>query len=257
MMDMLAALAAGAAAGYGLLVFPTQWLKIERVKLPLGLNKKIVQISDIHAEMLRVSPERLERIVRGEAPDTIMLTGDFTRKLRYLPRVEPYLKALASIGVPIYAVPGNHDYKMKSGVVRLFEMLERHGIRLLRNESVQADGYRLVGIDNFGTGHSKIGKAFGPSGTGGGKVIVITHDPNVVPHINRPYDYLMSGHLHGKQFNLPFLFALKKKGELPSKGIYKGVHRSPQGTFYISKGISQAGINARLFVRSEITVHEL
>jgi uncharacterized protein len=255
-MEEILSVLAAAAAGYGLLVFPTQWLKIERVKLPLGLNKRIVQISDIHAEMLRVSPERLERIVRQEMPDSIVLTGDFTRKVRYLPRVEPYLKSLASIGVPVYAVPGNHDYKMKSAVVRLFEMLQRHGIRLLLNESVQADGYRLVGIDNFGTGHSKIGLAF-KNTSAGDKIIVITHDPNVVPHINRPYDYLMSGHLHGKQFNLPFFFALKRKGELPSKGIYKGIHRSPQGMFYISKGISQAGINARLFVRSEITVHEL
>lgn len=255
MIEMVTIVAV-AAAGYGLLVVPTQWLKIERVRLPLGLNKRIVQISDIHVEMLRVSPERLERIVRQEEPNILVLTGDFTKKIRYLPRLQPYLKSLASIGVPIYAVPGNHDYKMNSAVSRLFDMLKQYNITLLRNDSVVEDGYNLVGIDNFGTGHSRIGQAF-KKVKKGEKVVVITHDPNVVTKINRPYDYLMSGHFHGKQFNLPFFFRIKRKGELPSKGIYKGVHRSPQGTFYISKGISQVGINARLFVRSEITVHEL
>lgn len=249
---------AGAAAGaYGLLVLPTQWLKVERVQLPLGLNHRIVQISDIHVEKLRVSAEKLERVVREEKPDSIMLTGDFTRRLRYLPRLEPYLKAVVSIGVPVYAVLGNHDYKMQSGVARLLQMLERYGVRLLSNESVMAEGgYRLVGIDNFGTGHSRIREAFSKV-KAGEKTVVITHDPNVVPHIKRPYGYLMAGHLHGKQFNLPFFFKLKPKGELPSRGIYKGLHQSPEGPFYISKGIGQAGINARLFVRSEITVHEL
>lgn len=245
-----------AAAGYALLVVPTQWLKIERVKLPLGLNQRIVQISDLHAEMVRVSPARLCEAVRRESPDLIVLTGDFTRKLRYLPRVEPYLKAVASIGVPVYAVPGNHDYKMKSGVVRLFQLLEVYGIKLLCNESVDAGGFRLVGIDNFGTGHSRVREAFREAGREEKKV-VITHDPNVVPHIRQSYDYLMSGHLHGKQFNLPFFFKLKRKGVLPSQGIYQGLHRSPEGWYYISKGIGQAGINARFLVRSEITVHEL
>lgn len=258
MLEILAG-AAAAAAGYGLLVVPTKWLKIERVQLPLGLGVKLVQISDLHAEMVRVSPEQLERVLRQEAPDYIMLTGDFTRKVRYLPRVTPYLKAVTSLGVPVYAVLGNHDYKMKSGVARLKELLADHGITLLCNESVETPHFRLVGIDNFGTGHSRVEEAFAlAAGTSSSQpTIVITHDPNVVPHIRRGYEYLMSGHLHGKQFNVPFFFVIKRKGELPSKGIYKGLHRSEQGTYYISKGIGQAGINARFLVRSEITVHEI
>jgi uncharacterized protein len=50
---------------------------------------------------------------------------------------------------------------------------------------------------------------------------------------------------------------LKPMGELPRRGIYKGLHESEQGTYYISKGIGQTGVNARLLVRSEVTVHEL
>jgi uncharacterized protein len=256
MLEWIAAAAAAAVAGYGLFIVPTRWLKVERVTLDLGLHIRIVQISDIHAEMLRISPGQLEGVLKREAPDCIMLTGDFTRKTRFLPRLEPYLKVISSMGVPVYAVPGNHDYKMKSGVSRLFGLLERYGVTLLRNESVRLPRFMLVGIDNYGTGHSRIKEAFGQAGSAD-KIVVITHDPNVVPVIDKSYDYLMAGHLHGKQFNIPFFFKLKKKGALPSRGIYKGLHHSERGYFYISKGMGQAGLNARFLVRSEITVHDL
>lgn len=256
MLSEVVLAAAAGAAGYGLFVVPTQWLKVERIQHTLGLGIRMIQISDLHVEKQRVSPERLAQIVEQERPDYLMLTGDFTRKLRHLPKLLPYLRALAAQGVPTYAVLGNHDYKLKSGVNTLTDLLERANIRVLRNESVHVGPFRLVGIDNFGTGHSRLRQAFrdvAPSD----RVIVITHDPNVVPHIRRTFEYLMAGHFHGKQFNLPFLFRLKPKGELPSRGIYKGKHESPQGTYYISKGIGQAGVNARLFVRSEITIHDL
>ncbi|MDF2926666.1 MAG: metallophosphoesterase [Paenibacillaceae bacterium] len=245
-----------AAAGYGLLIVPTQWLKVEQVNHSLGLHKRIVQISDLHVEKLRISPERLERTVREARPDYIFISGDFTRNVRYLPRLNPYLKSLTSIGVPVYAVLGNHDYKLKAAIGLLLDLLRSYGVRVLRNEAVRLDTFWLAGIDDFGTGHSKAQRAL-PSVRAEERIVVLTHDPNVVPHIRRRFDYLMSGHLHGKQFNIPFFFKLKSKGELPSKGIYKGFHRCPQGPFYISKGIGQAGINARLFVRSEITVHHL
>lgn len=256
-MEWMIPAAAAVLTGYASFILPAQWLKLERVHYDLGLRKKILQISDLHVEMLRVSPERLERMIRLAVPDWIVLTGDFTRKLRYLPRLEPYLKMLAGLGVPLFAVPGNHDYKLNGSAFRLFELLTRYRIRLLRNESVELDRCTLVGIDNYSTGHSRLPKAFAGVNPGRGPVIVITHDPNVVLAIRRHYDYLMAGHLHGKQFNIPFFFKLKTKGELPARGIYKGLHQSEQGYYYISKGIGQAGLNARFLVRSEITLHEL
>ncbi|TDG00328.1 metallophosphoesterase [Paenibacillus piri] len=240
---------------YILLILPTQWLKIERVRYPLGINRKIVQISDLHAEKLRISPERLLSIIEREKPDFIAITGDFTRNDRHLRRVEPYLKAISISAVPAYAVLGNHDYRMRK-ITKLLQLLKSYRIPVLRNEMLPLDGFQLVGIDDFCSGKSQVNRSFqqvDPSKP----VIVLTHDPNVVPHIRKPFHYLMAGHLHGKQFNIPFFFKIKYKGELPAKGIYKGFHKGDYGAFYISKGIGQAGINARLFVRSEITVHSL
>lgn len=247
--------ALGLATAYGLFILPTQWLLIERVRIPLGLNCKIVQISDLHVDMLRISPQTLATVVRSERPDFIFLTGDFTRRPYYIPKLERYIRSLTDIGIPVYAVLGNHDYKNRS-LANMLAVLKRMGVVMLRNESVDAGPFRLVGIDDYCTGYANVEKAFRKV-TGSKPVIVMTHDPNVVTRIRHPFHLLVSGHLHGKQFNVPFFFKIKNKGELPSRGIYKGLHQSPNGPYYISKGIGQAGLNARFLVRSEITVHEL
>ncbi len=250
-----AATAASAVAGYALFIWPTQWVKIETVRFPLGIGKRILQISDLHVDMLRVSPRRLEGIISSAAPDYIMLTGDYTFDPRRLPKLARYLEAIAGGGVPAYAVLGNHDYVLPR-IGELIALFSRHGIRVLRNESAELPEFRLVGIDDFSTGRSRIGKAMS-GGTAGKPVLIITHDPNAVLYIRKPFDYLMAGHFHGKQLNVPGFFKLKPKGPLAAAGIYKGLHRSEFGSFYISKGIGQAGVNARFMVRSEVTLHEL
>lgn len=240
---------------YIFFIFPTQWLKLERISKPIGINKRILQISDLHVDRLRVSAKRIRKVIKANNPDYIFLTGDYTYRESYLPRAAHYFKVITECGVPVYAVLGNHDYELPR-LQRLLDLFQVYGIKVLRNESVLLEHFHLVGIDDFGTGHSNIGPAFRLVDDSK-PIVVITHDPNVILKIKRPYDYLMAGHLHGKQLNVPFFYVLKPKGPLAAKGIYKGLHTEENGVFYISKGIGQAGVNARFMVRSEITVHDL
>ncbi|WP_054028532.1 metallophosphoesterase [Bacillus sp. FJAT-28004] len=240
---------------YLFFILPTQWLKIEKITHPIGINKRILQISDLHVDRLRISAKRIQNIIASAKPDYIFLTGDYTYKEHYLPRVGYYLKAISDSGIPVYAVLGNHDYELPR-LKNLLDLFHVYGIQVLRNENVVLDDFQLIGIDDDCSHHSRIRPSF--RGIENNKPIVImTHDPNVVLKINHPYHYLMAGHLHGKQLNVPFFFALKPKGPLSVKGIYKGLHNNQDGTFYISKGIGQAGVNARFMVRSEITIHDL
>ncbi|CAH1199846.1 putative protein YpbG [Paenibacillus allorhizoplanae] len=236
-------------------ILPTQWLKIERITYPLDLNLKILQISDLHVERLRISPTKLTTIINNEKPNLICITGDFTKHRNSLFKLEKYLRAMTIGHVPIYCVLGNHDYQQKN-VMDLIKLLRKYGLHVLRNESVHVDQIELIGIDDFDSGKSNIEKSFQNVDQAKPKVI-ITHDPNIVLHLNKSYDYLMAGHLHGKQFNIPFLFKLKDAGKLPRMGIYKGLHTNQYGAYYISKGIGQTGINARFLVRSEVTMHYL
>ncbi|MCL6549077.1 MAG: metallophosphoesterase [Alicyclobacillus sp.] len=248
-------LLAGAALCWALFILPTRWLKVERVCHSLGIGQRVLQLSDIHVEMLRVAPRRLRRVVETERPDYIFITGDFLDDLKAFPRLEPYLDEVQSGGVPVYAVLGNHDYKVRP-VRGLVSCLQARGIQVLRNQCVHLDRFDLVGIDDFDTGMSDVAKAF--RGVSADRPqVVITHDPNVVLHIRRPFACLMAGHLHGKQFNLPGLFRIRPMGPLPRMGVYQGLHRLEEGPVYISKGLGQVGINARFLVRSEVTVHEL
>ncbi|MFC5452538.1 metallophosphoesterase [Paenibacillus aestuarii] len=240
---------------YLIFILPTQWLKIERVKYALNLNVRILQISDLHVERLRISPSRIAAIINDEKPDYIFITGDFTKYRKSLPRLEEYLRAMTICNVPIYCVLGNHDYQQKN-VIDIVKLLRKYGLHLLRNESLHLERFELIGIDDFDSGKSDIEAAFKAVDVRRTKLI-ITHDPNVVLHLNKNFDYLMAGHLHGKQFNIPFFFHIKNAGKLPRMGIYKGLHKYQFGAYYISKGIGQTGVNARLFVRSEVTMHYL
>jgi predicted MPP superfamily phosphohydrolase len=240
---------------YIFFILPTQWLKIERIKYPLNLNLKILQISDLHVERLRISPSKISNIINVEKPNYIFVTGDFTKRRTSLSKLEKYLRAMAICNIPIYCVLGNHDYQQKN-VNDMIKLLRKYGLQLLRNESVHLNEFDLIGIDDFDSGMSNLEIAFQKVDYSRTNV-VITHDPNIVLHIEKNYDYLMAGHLHGKQFNIPFLFKIKDAGKLPRMGIYKGLHRNKYGTYYISKGIGQTGINARLLVRSEVTLHYL
>ncbi|OBZ12332.1 MULTISPECIES: metallophosphoesterase [Bacillales] len=254
-MAIILTLAAFVLLLYLLFIFPTQWLKIEKVSHPIGINKRIVQISDLHVDRLRISAKRIRQEIEAAKPDYIFLTGDYTYKERFLPRAGYYLKVIADCGIPVYAVLGNHDYELPR-LKRLLDLFQAHGIPVLRNENITLDDFQLVGIDDDCTHHSRVRPSF--KGIEDSKpIIVITHDPNVLLSIKRPYDYLMAGHLHGKQLNVPFFFAFKPKGPLSVQGIYKGLHKNENGAFYISKGIGQAGVNARFMVRSEITIHDL
>lgn len=244
---------------YFLFVFPTQWVYVDRVREPAGIGKRIVQVSDIHVEKLNVPPEKLCRLIAEERPDCIVLTGDFTEKRRHLPKVDRFLSMLKTVPAPIFAVLGNHDYRLEHDLDALLQLFRAHGIPVLRNESVRLDGFTIVGIDDP---RNPDPEAYRPmdafAGVADGeKTVVLAHDPNVVLDIDRPFNYMMSGHLHGGQFRLPFIFYIRNKGPLPRRGIVKGLHRMPQGPLYISQGIGQANLNARFLIRSEWTVHDL
>ncbi|WP_240941716.1 metallophosphoesterase [Paenibacillus sp. HB172176] len=256
-ITLAAAAVLGLALIYLLFIVPSKWLKIEHVHHSLGLGVRILQISDLHVDMLRITPLRIQEIIARCQPDFILLTGDYTYKASYLPRLNTYLSAMHSSLIPTYAVLGNHDHDLPS-LKQLRNLFKEHHVALLQNAAVELESFWLVGIDNFSTGHSRVEKAFRRlPREPGKKVIVMTHDPNIVLSMKRPYSYLMAGHLHGKQLNIPYFYKLKPKGPLPALGIYKGLHHHKWGTYYISKGIGQAGVNARFMVRSEVTVHDL
>lgn len=241
---------------YFMLVVPTKWLKVEVINNHLGMDEKALQISDIHIKNTRVKAKRIVKVIKREKPNYIFYTGDFIdRDERELKTLEAFIGEIAGEGIESYAVLGNHDrYLMDLSVLE--RLLEKYNVRVLKNESVVKEKFTLIGIDDYCKGYNDEEMSF-KDVEEEVKKIVLTHDPNIVEHMVETFDLMLTGHLHGKQINVPFLFRLKPMGPLPKKGIYKGEHKTSNGRLYISKGLGQSRWNIRFMVRSEVTIHNL
>jgi predicted MPP superfamily phosphohydrolase len=244
--------------------FDVKMKKVEiPVNLPQGKEINILHLSDMHLENLSVTPEALYEKIKDIKIDLIALTGDQIERKKNIQPFMKYIEALKKVNAPlgIYVVFGNHDYLMHRQNVALFrKTLEEHGCIVLQNENkVLQLGHtvlNIVGIDDFSTRRSNIAKSY--EGIGDGVTLVLTHDPNVVLHMDEvPFDYLLSGHFHGGQIHWPKPYHLVKMGKLARMNIIKGLQYQNEKPYYISEGLGQTGVNIRTGCRPEITLHTL
>ncbi len=101
---------------------------------------KILHITDIHAELPpeRTKPgmglglDRGRAIVRSEAPDYVLVTGDLTtRGSSDMDELELARQWLDSLGAPYLAIAGNHDLGANARRGEQYPELERHDPRPL------------------------------------------------------------------------------------------------------------------------------
>ncbi|WP_053220154.1 metallophosphoesterase [Virgibacillus senegalensis] len=225
---------------------------------------QILHLSDLHLENISISPQQLYEKLKDQPIDLIALTGDFLDRKRTIPKLEPYLQVLNHLepAFGMYAVFGNHDYVLqKKNFQDLREVLEANNCIVLQNENktiiAKGQPLHIIGIDDYGTGHSDLSSSFAGVGPAGYR-LVLTHDPNVVLEMDDyHYDYLLSGHFHGGQILYPKAYHLVKMGKLARMNMVKGLHCHQGKSFYISEGLGQTGLNIRIGSRPEITIHRL
>ena len=223
----------------------------------------ILHLSDLHLENISISPEQLFVKLQHEKIDLIAITGDFLDRKRSIPKLIPYLKVLRKLNVEfgMYAIFGNHDYVLKNRDFAILKStLEEHGCKTMQNENatIIVDGKKLniIGIDDFSTKRSDLDLSY--KNLVDGYNLVLTHDPNVVLHMNEfHFDYLLSGHFHGGQIHWPKPYHLVKMGKLARLNIIKGFHTVNGKPYYISEGLGQTGVNIRIGSLPEITIHKI
>ncbi|HBB34403.1 MAG TPA: metallophosphatase, partial [Cyanobacteria bacterium UBA9273] len=135
-------------------------LKVEEIRvaiadLPPSLQgTKLVQLSDLHYDGLRLSEKMLAEAIEASnqaEPDLVVLTGDYVTD-----RPEPIyplvwrLKHLQS-RLGIYAVLGNHDLYYPKARTIVAEALAGIGVRVLWNQIAYPLGPELpfVGLADF------------------------------------------------------------------------------------------------------------
>ncbi|OEH86908.1 hypothetical protein BHU72_01205 [Desulfuribacillus stibiiarsenatis] len=224
---------------------------------------RVLHLSDMHMERISVTPEKMFEHIATTKPDMIVLTGDYLDQAENLPKWKLYMEQLANLKprYGMFAVLGNHDYRIQDKVQELIEIMESFDCKVLFNESVQIQHNQqtinIIGIDDYHTRRSNIQQSF--KNVKEGATIVITHDPNIILHMDKEYriDYLMAGHLHGGQFNIPYAFMIYPMGALPRNKMYKGLLDYKGTRLYISEGLGQSALNVRFNSRPEITLHKL
>lgn len=222
---------------------------------------RVVQISDFHyAEFsegwfLREVVDRVNRL----KPDMVVLTGDF---VSYGPLPKSYARRHAGPGAEIlskiecplrYAIMGNHDCMV--GEQYVTGPLRENGISVLVNQAVPLERKRqrlwLAGLDSADQGKSRPEQAIPRAG--GEPIIVLAHEPDILPEIAKyKVDLMLSGHTHGGQVRLPFWGAVV----LPPLGkkYVEGSYQYGATQLYVNRGIGTVGAPFRLNCPPEITV---
>ncbi len=245
--------------------FEASFLKVENIRFTNDSKAlKIMQISDIHINNLKVKPKKVRDAIATRKPDLIILTGDYLQTAGDVPKFLDFLDYITGF-CPVYYVFGNHDYhafrKNPEGIEDFAKAISEKGIISLHNLCIQIEKngkvYDLAGLGDVrykkhdfqqvASGFSN--KAFARIG--------FSHNPDIVLELpENAFDYMFCGHFHGGQIWAPFAleFRLLRKDLLCKKGICSGLHRFNGINLYISRGLGNVIIPLRFLSRPEITV---
>jgi len=182
---------------------------VEIADLPTLLRgTKVVQLSDLHYDGLRLSEKLLAEAIKAAnqaEPDLIVLTGDYvTDDPSPIYQLVQRLKNLQS-RLGIYAILGNHDIFYRRSQAIVTEALVNIGVQVLWNEIAYPFGLQLplVGLaDSFS---SQFNPAI-PINQLDSKTprIVLSHNPDTAELLQQwRVDLQLSGHTHGGQVFIP------------------------------------------------------
>ena len=232
--------------------------------LPSDLEGKlVVQLSDLHIGP--TSDDYLLDCFRrvGELrPELVLITGDFmtshgTEQVDHVGRLLAQLRrpALGTVGIL-----GNHDYGPGWADARVADALAARladaGVRLLRNERLDAAGIQLIGMDEGWARRFHPAKAlagYDPRRA----ALAMSHNPDTVdePGWGNYRGWVLAGHTHGGQCKAPFF----EPPFLPVKNLRYTCGEFDLGDgrqLYINRGLGYHR-RVRFNVRPEITAFTL
>lgn len=249
--------AAAAAAGvYG--VFNASWTRITRTTVRLAnlpetwRGRKAALISDLHLGHVR-NGSFLRRIVAEvlhEKPDAVFIAGDLYdgTAIDAKRAAEPLSRLTAPHGV--YFVAGNHEQFGDDS--KYLHAVESAGVRVLRNEKVEADGLQIIGVPYR---HASRMAHFAAVLKGIGldrrrASILLTHAPDH-PQVAEQagVSLQLSGHTHVGQF-IPWSWMARR---IYHQFVY-GLNRIGKMQVFTSSGAGTWGPPLRLGSNPEIVI---
>lgn len=227
---------------------------------------RIAHVSDLHNAQMGDHNETLLTMLREAQPDMIAITGDLvdSRHLDMDTGLD-FIREVAQIA-PCYYVTGNHEARLTAEYKTLKAEMESAGITVLEDAStritLEGESITLIGMQD-------------PSFHGVYKTENIEkladeqltqlhtdHDAYTLLLFHRPsffetyakheVDLVLSGHMHGGQFRLPYVGGLYT----PSHGFFPdydaGRYTQGNTTMLVSRGIGNSVFPFRFNNRPEI-----
>ena len=217
-----------------------------------------VHLSDFHcgyAGLEAVYDEAVRQVDEIE-PDYIFFTGDYVDKrdgTSAYPIVELLSRFKAKRGV--FACFGNHDERRGISLTRKY--LEKAGIRVLYNESIQLESGLWVGaIDDYAEGKPDIAKTFEnlPEDQ---TSIILSHNPRLIEKSEGKDLLILSGHTHGGQIAphpvVAFLICYLHHRCWEVAGWY----HIEKSHLYVTRGVGMTGKPYRINCPAEIGIFKM
>lgn len=261
----------GLASGLGFYTWRIEpgWVELVHRTLPIRRlpprlqGSRLVHVSDIHVG-LRVQDDyllaTLER-VRALQPDIVVVTGDLMSwHERVFDQLDAVYRRVPRGRLATVATLGNHDYGPEWGrpdvASRLIEIVQQHGMTVLRNQVLDVEGLQIVGLDDLWAKQFNLSAALGQFDADRAG-LALSHNPDTVdqPGWDRYEGWILAGHTHGGQCKPPFLPppVLPVKNRRYTSGEFR---LAGNRRLYINRGIGHV-MSVRFNVRPEITVCEL
>lgn len=262
----LATVAAGGCGGAGGLVAESVFVTpcaLATTQLAIGKPNgtrrplRLIQLSDLHIRGIgRLETDLLAAVTAAE-PDLILLTGDTLDCRRGIEPLTEFLQALPA-GPDRVAIIGNWEYKAGIAPDRFRQLLGRHDVRLLCNESIDIafNGLplRITGLDDLVCGQPGSPRPIAAADPMA-EHLLLAHCPaarDQLPPLAGPAVSLMlSGHTHGGQIapaGLPIVTP-------PGSGRYvTGWYVEGGPPMYVSRGIGTSTLPIRLGASPELVI---
>jgi predicted MPP superfamily phosphohydrolase len=261
-------------------------LEIAIADLPPHLNgTKIVQLSDLHYDGLRLSEDLLMQAIdaaNDAEPDFVVITGDFvTDAAAPIHDLVVRLKLLQPLS-GIYAILGNHDLYRRKSRTTIVDALTTIDVQVLWNQIAYplGEGLALVGLADLWSPDYKHAAALMDQLPTHLPRIVLAHNPDCADSLQQwRVDLQLSGHTHGGQIIIPAvgnvsMLSAKIYRHLPGRvkrkfpalaACYrvmkhwewvKGFHQVGSNRLYVNRGLGTY-FPGRLFCPPEVTVIRL
>lgn len=233
-------------------------ITVKTTKIQVGFQAKVAVISDTHIGIFNNSlllEKAVNRINKIDDIDFVLIPGDIT--FYNFGDLTKMLSPLKKLKYPTFAVLGNHDTGHPGPQIQkqLQIALQNNGVILLNNSSylMTEKNIHILGLGD------KLAKNDNVSILDrfcvNDNLLVLTHNPDtIMKYKNDIADLTISGHTHGGQFQIPFIY---NGGLLEKYHFNDGLYNTKKGKLFISTGIGSVGIPIRLLVPPRVDIIEM